>query len=126
MDLELKTKEFEDGTRSESAGPSGENTIAGRRERRDKAKGKAKQELETITSSEMDTECEKETVEGAALTKSSWPEGSLEYYCHQCRSKSFRLYMECASEGCNAKYCIRCVTSRCVDFPACYSFLSFS
>ncbi|KAJ4469728.1 hypothetical protein C8J55DRAFT_192284 [Lentinula edodes] len=112
MDLELETKEIEDRTISESAGPSGENTIAERREKRDKVKGKAKMEPEIIASTEKDTAYEKETGEKAALTKNSWPEGPLEYYCHQCRHKSFRLYMECASEGCNAKYCIRCVTSR--------------
>ncbi|KAJ3901915.1 hypothetical protein F5879DRAFT_287242 [Lentinula edodes] len=112
MDLELETKEIEDRTLSESAGPSGENTIAERREKRDKVKGKAKMEPEIIASTEKDTAYEKETGEKAVLTKSNWPEGPLEYYCHQCRHKSFRLYMECASEGCNAKYCIRCVTSR--------------
>ncbi|KAJ3914209.1 hypothetical protein F5877DRAFT_70904 [Lentinula edodes] len=89
MDLELETKEIEDRTLSESAGPSGENTIAERREKRDKVKGKAKMEPEIIASTEKDTAYEKETGEKAVLTKSNWPE-----------------------EGCNAKYCIRCVTSR--------------
>ncbi|KAJ4476100.1 hypothetical protein C8J55DRAFT_490350 [Lentinula edodes] len=38
MDLELETKEIEDRAPSESAGPSGENTIAWRRESKDRTR----------------------------------------------------------------------------------------
>lgn len=37
-----------------------------------------------------------------------WPEGDLEYYCHQCRRKSFRLGMDCLK--CSARYCNKCIT----------------
>ncbi|KAJ3731377.1 hypothetical protein DFJ43DRAFT_425718 [Lentinula guzmanii] len=48
--------------------------------------------------------------------RTNWPEGMLEYYCHQCRGRSFRLFMKCELKGCNAKYCIRCITSRYANF----------
>lgn len=36
-----------------------------------------------------------------------WPTGGVEYYCHQCRGKSFRLRMLCR---CQKSYCIKCVS----------------
>ncbi|KAJ4469270.1 hypothetical protein J3R30DRAFT_3304174, partial [Lentinula aciculospora] len=48
-----------------------------------------------------------------------WAEGPVEHYCHQCRTKTFRLFMDCASEGCNMKYCVKCVNTR---YPTVLSF----
>ncbi|KAJ3989270.1 hypothetical protein F5890DRAFT_29888 [Lentinula detonsa] len=55
---------------------------------------------------------EKKNAKLISSKRSDWPEGTLEYYCHQCRTKSHRLFMGCASTGCKMKYCIKCVTSR--------------
>ena len=40
-----------------------------------------------------------------------WPKYDIgdKYYCHQCRTSSQRLYMECSS--CKIRYCVRCITS---------------
>ncbi|KAJ3967787.1 hypothetical protein EV361DRAFT_929154 [Lentinula raphanica] len=96
-----------------------------------KAQGQRKEEPESGTESSLESEMEpqeeSESEEDAnegknAVTRivppskrSDWPEGSVEYYCHQCRNKSFRLFMGCSSRGCKAKYCNRCVITRYAD-----------
>ncbi|KIK67260.1 hypothetical protein GYMLUDRAFT_257178 [Collybiopsis luxurians FD-317 M1] len=44
--------------------------------------------------------------------KMVWPCGPTEEWCHQCRTKSYRLYMECSLPACSLKYCVRCITNK--------------
>ncbi|KAJ3996314.1 hypothetical protein F5050DRAFT_134107 [Lentinula boryana] len=112
--LELEMED-EDGTVISS---SQSKTVGKRREGREKAQGKKKVKpeaaMESETDMDVDADMKHETKNAKVISskRSDWPEGALEYYCHQCRCKSHRLFMGCASKGCKMKYCIRCVTSR--------------
>ncbi|KAJ4476090.1 hypothetical protein C8J55DRAFT_490340 [Lentinula edodes] len=69
MDLELETKEIEDRAPSESAGPSGENTIAWRRESKDRTR-----DHHIYGNGHGLWEGDREEV---ALTRSNWTEGEV-------------------------------------------------
>ncbi|KAJ3991608.1 hypothetical protein F5050DRAFT_1124672 [Lentinula boryana] len=101
LDLELELEEDESRTLTDVVNHSELKNGAGRKEIRDRINDK------------KDTESPMAFV---SSKRTNWPEGMLEYYCHQCRRKSSRLFMKCSLEGCNAKYCIRCITSRYSNF----------
>ncbi|KAK1222396.1 hypothetical protein PQX77_014729 [Marasmius sp. AFHP31] len=43
--------------------------------------------------------------------KIQWPTVQTQHFCHQCRSKSNRMYLACEA-GCTKNYCMRCIVTR--------------